>query len=162
MTEKGRHIGLPPAVWGPIFWNTIHIVALGYSISPTEDEKTAAKHFYESLVFLIPCPICRVHYKSHLAEMPVDTALGSRSDLIEWTWKIHNKVNAELGKPEITIDQFLDHISSLKSPAEQCAKGTSVTKYPWMTAATVTTAAVALIAGVAIGYGIVTFNRKTK
>jgi len=156
MTEKGRHIGLPPSVWGPIFWNTIHIVALGYSMNPTEEDKTAAKQFYESLVYLIPCPICRVHYKSHLEEMPVDAVLGSRSDLIEWTWKIHNKVNAELGKPQITIDQFLDHISSLKPPAEQCCDTSSTSKCTWMTAAG------ALVAGIAIGYCVVAYNRKTK
>jgi hypothetical protein len=145
---KDRHIALPPTVWGPIFWNTIHIVALGYSQNPTEEEKMAAKQFYESLQYVIPCPICRVHYKSNLAEMPVDAALGNRSDLIEWTWRMHNKVNVQLEKPEITLDQFLDHIRSLKPPA---ATGTS-----WMSIVG------ALALGVGVGFALFTLQRKTK
>jgi hypothetical protein len=155
MGDSGRHIALPPAVWGPIFWNTIHIVALGYSITPTDEEKKAAKQFYESLTYVIPCPICRVHYKSHLEELPVDAALGGRSDLIEWTWKIHNRVNEELGKPQITIDKFLDHISSLKPPSEQCCH-VSAMNGSWKSIA-----AIAAI-GAVVGCCIYTFNRKSK
>ena len=154
MAEKGRNIALPPSTWGPIFWNTIHIVALGYSLTPSDEEKQAAKHFYESLAYLIPCPICRVHYKSHLEELPVEPALGTRSDLIEWTWRIHNKVNVELGKPEITINQFLDHIASLKPPAQQCCDVSS--KYKWITAAGV------LLGSVAVGCLMLSFSRKSK
>lgn len=143
-----RNIALPPTVWGPIFWNTIHIVALGYSPTPTEEEKRAAKQFYESLQYLIPCPICRVHYKANLAEMPVDPALGNRSDLIEWTWRMHNKVNVQLDKPEITLDQFLDHISSLKSPSRSSG---GITWGPVVGA---------LLLGAGVGYGLYTFNRK--
>ena len=39
----------PPSVWGPFFWHTIHIVALGYPKSPTYTDKKCAKEFYESL-----------------------------------------------------------------------------------------------------------------
>ena len=45
---------ISPAVWGPILWTTIHIVALGYPKEPTFSEKRAAKEFYESLTHLIP------------------------------------------------------------------------------------------------------------
>lgn len=155
MASSERNIALPPAVWGPIFWNTIHIVALGYSMTPSEDEKKAAKQFYESFVYLIPCPICRVHYKSHLEELPIDAALGNRSDLIEWTWKIHNYVNEELGKSQITIDQFLEHISSLKPPSEQCCHVSAIS-CSWKSVATI--AAV----GAVVGCSIYVFNRKSK
>jgi hypothetical protein len=155
MAEKGRHIALPPATWGPIFWNTMHIVALGYSMTPSEEEKMAAKHFYESLVYLIPCPICRVHYKEHLASMSVTEALDNRSALLEWTWKIHNEVNKELGKPTVTMDQFLDHISSLKPPAEQCCH-TAWHKLSW-----VSVVGALAIGGIA-GYSIYAFSRKSK
>lgn len=151
MAEKGRHIALPPDTWGPIFWNTMHIVALGYSMTPSEEEKTAAKQFYESLVYLIPCPVCRVHYKAHLVTLPVMDALSNRSDLIEWTWKIHNMVNIELGKATITMDQFLDYISSLKPPAAQCFNTKS-----WITVAG------ALVVGGLAGYCLYAYTRKAK
>lgn len=117
MESKQRTIALPPPVWGPIFWNTFHIVALGYPLLPKEADKEGAAAFYRSYQTVIPCPICREHYKTHLQELPVEEALGNRSDLIQWTWTIHNRVNTELGKPTITMDAFLDHIGSLQPPS---------------------------------------------
>ena len=93
---------IPPTTWGPFFWHTIHIVALGYPKEPTYAEKRAAKEFYESLTNLIPCPICRIHYAEHLKEMPVSPSLDTREDLFRWTVVIHNKVNKDLGKPEVS------------------------------------------------------------
>lgn len=92
---------LPPSVWGPFFWHTIHIVALGYPTSPTYSQKRAAKEFYESLRFLIPCPVCREHYTKHLEKMPISPHLDRRDDLFRWTVNVHNEVNALLGKPRM-------------------------------------------------------------
>lgn len=99
----------PPSVWGPFFWHTMHIVALGYSKNPTYTDKKCAKEFYESLAFLLPCSICREHYKEYLQEKPISTFLDSRTDLIKWTIQIHNKVNKMLGKPEWTLEEVLSY-----------------------------------------------------
>jgi hypothetical protein len=90
----------PPNVWGPFFWHTIHIVALGYPKNPTYTDKKCAKEFYESLAHLIPCSICRQHYKENLDKNPLTPYLDSRKDLLKWTIDIHNTVNKMLGKPE--------------------------------------------------------------
>jgi hypothetical protein len=89
---------LPPAVWGPLFWHTLHIVALGYPKEPTYAQKRAAKEFYESLGILIPCPVCREHYQTHLQKIPITPHLDRREDLFKWTVHLHNEVNALLGK----------------------------------------------------------------
>ena len=93
---------IPPTTWGPFFWHTMHLVALGYSNQPTYAEKRAAKEFYESLTHLIPCPICKLHYTDHLKNNPITPSLDNRQDLFQWTVKIHNLVNKDLGKPEYT------------------------------------------------------------
>jgi hypothetical protein len=80
----------------------MHITALGYSDKPNYAQKRAAKEFYESFVQLIPCPICRDHYSTHLKANPVSPNLDSSKDLFRWTVKIHNLVNKDLGKPEYT------------------------------------------------------------
>lgn len=103
----------PPSVWGPFFWHTIHIVALGYSKNPTYTDKRCAKEFYESLAFLIPCPICREHYKEHIVSSPINTFLDSRTDLIKWTIDIHNKVNKITGKPEWTLEEVLSYYEKI-------------------------------------------------
>lgn len=93
---------LPPSSWGPFFWHTMHIVALGYPLKPTYGHKKAAKEFYESLAFLIPCPICRQHYTDFMKQMPITPFLDSRNDLFRWTNVLHNNVNETLGKPKVT------------------------------------------------------------
>ena len=104
---------ISPNVWGPILWTTIHIVALGYPKEPTFSEKRAAKEFYESLTHLIPCPICKLHYQQHLKENPLTPSLDSRHDLFQWTVKIHNLVNKELGKPEYTEQDAMEFLHTL-------------------------------------------------
>ena len=103
----------PPTVWGPFFWHTIHIVALGYPKNPTYTDKKCAKEFYESFAFLIPCAICRQHYTEHLSKKPLTPYLDSRSDLLKWTIDIHNQVNKMLGKPEWTETEVISYYERL-------------------------------------------------
>jgi hypothetical protein len=114
---------LPPSVWGPFFWHTIHITAIGYPNSPTYAEKRAAKEFYESLAFLIPCPVCREHYQTHLQKMPISPHLDRRDDLFKWTVQLHNEVNVLLGKPRVLESEALHFYKRLgargKSPVIQ-------------------------------------------
>lgn len=80
----------------------MHLVALGYSNQPSYAEKKAAKDFYESLVHLIPCPTCKLHYADNLKALPISPSLDNRRDLFKWTVDMHNMVNKQLGKPEYT------------------------------------------------------------
>jgi hypothetical protein len=89
---------LPPEAWGPFFWHTIHIAALGYPSNPTYEHKKAAKEFFESLKVLIPCPVCRDHYAMHLEKFPLTPHLDRRRDLFRWTILLHNEVNIKLEK----------------------------------------------------------------
>ena len=98
---------LPPAVWGPLFWHTIHITAIGYPRNPSYAQKKAAKEFYEALAHLIPCPVCREHYTTHLEKMPLTPHLDRREDLFKWTVQLHNEVNESLGKPRVTEAEAL-------------------------------------------------------
>ena len=111
MVHQHRPIAMRPSVWGPIFWHTMHIISLGYPEEPDEKTRQAASSFYESLSTLIPCPICRDHYTQHIQQTPPTTE--SRKSLVEWVWKIHNQVNHDIGKAEISFDAFLDHMESL-------------------------------------------------
>jgi hypothetical protein len=107
------NIAMPPDVWGPIFWDAIHIVTLAYPVQPTEADKAGAKAFFESLATVLPCPICRQHYSEKIQQTPI--ALNSKGDLIYWAWDIHNQVNIMLNKPTYTIEQFLERMRNLGS-----------------------------------------------
>lgn len=104
---------IPPETWGPFFWHTIHIVALGYPENPTYAHKKAAKEFYESLTVLIPCPECREHYKMHLEKNPLTPHLDRRKDLLRWTILLHNEVNKMLKKKIFTETEVLKYYTRL-------------------------------------------------
>lgn len=104
---------ISPNVWGPFFWNTLHLVALGYPSQPTYADKRAAKEFFESLTRLIPCAICRQHYTAHLKEMPISSSLDNRQDLFRYTVALHNKVNKMLNKPEKTETEVVHYYELL-------------------------------------------------
>ena len=93
---------LPPSVWGPFFWHTMHITALSYPSNPSYAVKRAAKDFFESIAHLIPCPKCREHYTIHLQKFPISPHLDRREDLFRWTVNLHNEVNKSLDKPIIS------------------------------------------------------------
>lgn len=97
---------VPPEIWGPVFWCTLHLVSMGYPETPTYSEKRAAKEFYSSLIYLLPCPECRSHFQEIFQVMPVDTWLDNRASLTEWVWMLHNRVNERLGKPTLTQSEF--------------------------------------------------------
>lgn len=104
---------ISPNVWGPFFWNTMHLSALGYPSQPTYADKRAAKEFFESLTRLIPCAICREHYTAHLKEMPISASLDTRQDLFRYTVAFHNKVNKMLNKPEKTEAEVIHYYDLL-------------------------------------------------
>ena len=104
---------IPPETWGPFFWNTIHIAALGYPSEPSHGHKKAAKEFFESLSHLIPCPVCREHYTVHLQKYPLLPHLDRRRDLFRWTLLLHNEVNKSLNKPPFTEEEALVYLKRL-------------------------------------------------
>jgi hypothetical protein len=104
---------IPPATWGPFFWNAIHISALGYPVEPSHGHKKAAKEFFESLQYMIPCPICRDHYRAHLSKYPLLPHLDRRSDLFRWTLLLHNEVSKSLNKPQFTEEETLTYLKRL-------------------------------------------------
>ena len=117
--EQATPIRMPPEVWGPIFWRTLHIASLAYTDKPTERQKRNMKNFYESMVDVIPCPICRHHYEQNLKELPIDEALNSHMGLIVWVWTMHNKINVQLEKREFTFDEFIESMQMLGADAKQ-------------------------------------------
>ena len=106
-------MGMSPDVWGPIFWQTMHIVSLGYNPEPSKQEQEDAVKLYTSLKTMLPCGICRAHYSEFLREMPIEHAVGSRDDLIYWVFQLHNKVNKNLGKREFTFDEYIRSMRNL-------------------------------------------------
>ena len=98
-------------VWGKSVWKTIHFIALGYPDNPTEDQKLDYKTFYLLLKTVIPCKICRDHYKETLEVNPLnDDALKNKESLVKWTINLHNLVNQQLKYPILSYDKALNEL----------------------------------------------------
>jgi hypothetical protein len=140
-------IGMGPAVWGPIFWTTMHIITIGYSSFPREEEKAAAINFFESLQYVIPCPICKEHYKANLKEFPVRDAVGDKQTLIRWLFNMHNTINQQLNKPKITWHEFIHSVVGLSKLSRFSFQ--EVSERPYFD----TQSLLYLVAGIGLGVG---------
>lgn len=149
-------MGMGPSVWGPIFWTMMHITTLGYPDAPTEQERQAAIDFFESLRYTIPCPICKQHYSDNLTEHPVREAIGSKQALIRWLFNIHNKVNQQLKKPQLSWTDFVRQMTNLSQRSRfsfydhQSSSSSGMNTTAWVCLG------VGLLAGAGIGYAAVT------
>lgn len=93
-----------PELWGKHLWRSIHYISLGYPIKPTAENAEQYRQFFSNLWKVIPCEKCALNYKRHLDELPIDVYLKDNAALFEWTVKLHNIVNRELGKNEMSFE----------------------------------------------------------
>lgn len=96
-----------PTVFGPYFWSVVHMTALSAPDDLDPEKAQAYVRFFESLPDILPCAMCGRHLKENLETMPVDT-----SDLFRWTVDIHNLVNEQINKPEVSYEQALGYWST--------------------------------------------------
>ena len=97
-----------PNIWGPSFWNVIHYVALSYPEQPTTADKDNYKKFYYNLRYVLPCDTCKNNMAKHMNFLPIESYLEDNFTLFHWTIKLHNIVNIETGKREISYKEALN------------------------------------------------------
>jgi len=88
-------------VWGPHAWVFLHSVANTFPLRPTHAQKEQYRQFFDTLVYVLPCKICREHYAQWLRREPIALAVNSRSRLQAWISELHNHVNSRLEKETI-------------------------------------------------------------
>ncbi len=104
--NKNKKI-LGKKIWGPKAWHLLHSFSLHNSnLNEFNKEKKHEYYlFYKTFIYMIPCKICRLHYKDmfEFHEPLIEKEITKKS-LSKWVWKIHNKVNGRLGKKEISYE----------------------------------------------------------
>ena len=105
---------MKPDIWGPHLWYILHIISFDYPLNPTEYDKRIYHDFYTSLKDVIPCEMCRKHYRTHINKYPLTPHLDTRDTLVKWVIQVHNFVNASLGKRVFTIEEVMDIYSNLR------------------------------------------------
>lgn len=96
-----------PSVWGPSFWFVLHTVSLNYPDNPSYAERRTHYDFYHIVRNILPCEMCRQHYRELIKQYPIQPFLDSKSSLVSWVIMIHNQVNKRLGKPLVERSDML-------------------------------------------------------
>lgn len=84
--------------WGPSGWQFLHTLTFIYPENPSFNDKVKMREFISSLCFILPCKYCRLSFTKYISSLPINDYLDSRTTMIEWLYKIHNKVNNKLRK----------------------------------------------------------------
>jgi len=89
------------SIWGPLGWMTLHSVASCYPDTPTQSEITLTQTWLDMFQSTITCPSCKEHFGTALAgyRRSYPQMLGSRSEFLLFTFRVHNSVNRRLNKP---------------------------------------------------------------
>ena len=107
----------PPDAWGPSAWDLLHYVATGYPVRPTDRDVAEYGAFYRALQPVLPCASCRDHLKDNLDVLPPDGPLaGGRAELFAWTVALHNLVNSQLKKPQLSMEAAYRKYFELRAP----------------------------------------------
>ena len=110
------------AEWGPILWSILHGLAerSGRPCAPiyAEDERRAWIPLFQLTSDIIPCHICKEHFKAYLKEHPVDELktlplYELHAWLRDWFYTVHEWVNGTLQKPSFPKDKLVETYGSL-------------------------------------------------
>lgn len=104
---------MEPQIWGKHAWIFLHSITMTYPENPSNEDKKIYKNFFESLDKVLPCVICKVNYKKHRNNVPIDNFLHSRRSLVEWLINIHNQTNVMNNKPTIEYDEVINNFKKL-------------------------------------------------
>ena len=107
-----------PQVWGPYYWFFLQTVAHTYPEIPNTVTKRKYYDFIQNLPLFIPNPEIGDKFSSLLDEFPVSPYLDSRDSFIRWVHFMHNKINKQLDKPEISLFAALDNYRAKYIPKQ--------------------------------------------
>jgi len=113
--DTNIHNGMMTKVWGPPGWFFLHCITFGFPVDPAkfDEEKglhenttrTAYYNFFMNVGDILPCKYCRESYKEFLKDGNIGPPdVTNRDSLVEWFWKMHNRVNTKLGDKYEDVD----------------------------------------------------------
>ena len=98
---------MSPEEWGRSAWKFLHAASFAYPENPTRKQRESALQVFNNLGEILPCPICRGHYKENIAINP--PRVSCRKDLSEWLVELHNAVNRSRHKQEMKFNTVQRH-----------------------------------------------------
>ena len=114
---------LPPEIypdageWGPILWTLLHGLSehAGKPVTPlfAEEERNAWIALFKLTAEIIPCHICKEHFRIYLLEHPILPLKTMPIHQIapwirHWFWEVHEWVNMTLSKPSFPEEKLTE------------------------------------------------------
>lgn len=97
-----------PAVWGPHYWFFLHTIAEIYPNAPDKSTKRKYYDLFTNMHIFLPVGTMSDRFSKLIQKYPITPYLDNRESLVRWVHFIHNKVNADIGKEEITLLEAID------------------------------------------------------
>ena len=122
--------GLYTLIWGASTWDSLHSITFNYPQNPTKDDKKNYKKYFLALGKVLPCCICREHFKNHTENgnnALTDDVLKDRKSLTMWLYNLHKTVCEKNGMTfdityEMVCDKYNSYIATCQLTQEQKQK----------------------------------------
>ena len=103
MVVSQSKYGLQTRLWGPQFWNVLHMISLNFPVSPTAEDRQHYLAFFKSLQWVLPCKSCRESYVNFIGAVGKPTHLSlktmkDRETVARWVYAVHCAVSKRIGK----------------------------------------------------------------
>jgi len=95
-------------VWGPHYWFFLHTVAESYPMHPNEVTKRKYYDLITNMPLFIPDDEMGDKFSRLLDRYPVTPYLDNRDSFVRWVHFIHNKINIQIGKVELSLPISLE------------------------------------------------------
>ena len=96
------------SIWGPHYWFFLHTVAESYPISPNDVTKRKYYDLITNMPLFIPDADIGDKFSRMIDKYPVSPYLDNRDSFVRWVHFIHNKINVQLGKEELSLPMALE------------------------------------------------------
>jgi len=91
--------GFQTSVWGPLFWNIIHMVSFNYPPNPKIEDKKNYMNFILNLQYILPCKKCRQNLKKNFKILPITiNVMKNRETFSRYVYDLHEVINKMLNK----------------------------------------------------------------
>jgi hypothetical protein len=109
-------MNLDPDIWGPHYWFFLHTLAYSYPATPNAITKRKYYDCIHNLPLFIPHDEIGNKFSRLLDKYPVTPYLDKRESFLRWVNFIHNKVNYNQGKEEVSFDESVRLYKQSYSP----------------------------------------------
>ena len=98
-------------IWGPIYWNYLHNVAIKYPDKPTIQQRLEIMNTIYYFLNSIPCELCKCHAIEYVAQNQINV---QSSHLFQrWAWSFHNSVNSRIDKTYFMEGDYMRKYNAL-------------------------------------------------